>query len=161
MPEPSGSLQAVRIPRLPQLLLPKSATGPTSSDGGWPTAPRRQPRLGSAARSEPVDALPPAVVEAVERVRLNLNKSESSNHEANTIQFLIIPMLRGLGWEDDDPQQVIREFKPAGKQRLRTSLAVDIALLVSGVPKVFLKLSAWTASLPRITVNSSPSMLLI
>ena len=102
---------------------------PRDDSRGWD----RQPR------SEPVDALPPAVVEAVERVRLNLNKSESSNHEANTIQFLIIPMLRGLGWEDDDPQQVIREYKPAGKQRLGTSLAVDIALLVSGVPKVFLE----------------------
>ena len=102
---------------------------PRDDSRGWDQQPM----------SEPVDAPRPDVVEAVERVRLNLNKSESSNHESNTIQFLIIPILRALGWKDDDPHQVIREFKPAGKQRRRTSMAVDIALLVNGVPKVFLE----------------------
>ena len=61
------------------------------------------------------------------------------NNEANTIQFLIMPMLRGLGWNDDDPEQVIREYKPAGKRPFRQSMAVDIALLDHGVPKVFVE----------------------
>ena len=50
-----------------------------------------------------------------------------------------MPMLRGLGWDDDDPKQVIREFLPAGKHRFRQAIAVDIALLEKGVPKVFIE----------------------
>ena len=61
------------------------------------------------------------------------------NNEANTIQFLIMPMLRGLGWDDDDPAQVIREYKPAGKRRFGQSMAVDLALLDRGVAKVFVE----------------------
>ena len=74
-------------------------------------------------------------------VRRNMTAHESAcvNNEANTIQFLIMPMLRGLGWNDDDPAQVIREYKPAGKRRYGQSMAVDIALLDHGVPKVFVE----------------------
>ena len=101
---------------------------PQDDSRGW----NRQPT------PEPATALP-AAIEAVERVRLNLERRESVNHESNTIQFLIMPMLRGLGWNDDDPEQVIREYKPAGKQRFRRSIAVDIALLEKGIPKVFVE----------------------
>ena len=88
----------------------------------------------------PPESPPPTnAVEAVERVRRNLERSESVNHESNTIQFLITPLLRGLGWDDYDPEQVIREYKPAGHRRSRQSIAVDIALLEKGVPKVFIE----------------------
>ena len=50
-----------------------------------------------------------------------------------------MPMLRGLGWDDDDPEQVIREYKPAGKRPFRQAMAVDIALLDHGVPRVFVE----------------------
>ena len=88
---------------------------------------------------EPVAAPPSAVVEAVNRVRQNLQRRENINHETNTIQFLIMPLLDGLGWDDHDPDQVIREYKPAGKQRFRRSKAVDIALMDNGIPKVFIE----------------------
>ena len=91
------------------------------------------------ATPEPVAAPPSAVVEAVKRVRQNLQRRENINHETNTIQFLIMPLLDGLGWDDHDPDQVIREYKPAGKQRFRRSKAVDIALMDNGVPKVFIE----------------------
>ena len=67
------------------------------------------------------------------------HESACVNNEANTIQFLIMPMLKGLGWNDDNPEQVIREYKPAGKRRFKVSMAVDIALLDHGVPKVFVE----------------------
>ena len=88
---------------------------------------------------EPVAAPPSAVVEAVKRVRQNLQRRENTNHESNTIQYLIMPLLDGLGWDDYDPEQVIREYKPAGKQRFRRSKAVDIALMGNGIPKVFIE----------------------
>ena len=48
-------------------------------------------------------------------------------------------MLRGLGWDFDNPQQVMEEFHPTGQQRFRQSIAVDIALLEKGAPKVFVE----------------------
>ena len=86
-------------------------------------------------------SVPPEAVEKVEMVRRNMTAHERAcvNNEANTIQFLIMPMLRGLGWDDDDPAQVIREYKPAGKRRFKVSMAVDIALLDRGVAKVFVE----------------------
>ena len=86
-------------------------------------------------------SVPRQAVEKVDLVRWNMKEHERAcvNNEANTIQFLIMPMLRGLGWNDDDPEQVIREYKPAGKRRFKVSMAVDIALLDQGVPKVFVE----------------------
>ena len=88
----------------------------------------------------PVPELKQAV-EKVDLVRRNMKEHERAcvNNEANTIQFLIMPMLKGLGWDDDDPAQVIREYKPAGKRRFRQAMAVDIALLDRGVPRVFVE----------------------
>lgn len=86
-------------------------------------------------------SVPRQAVEKVDLVRWNMKEHERAcvNNEANTIQFLIMPMLRGLGWDDDDPAQVIREYKPAGKRRFGQSMAVDIALLDRGVAKVFVE----------------------
>ena len=50
-----------------------------------------------------------------------------------------MPLLRGLGWDEYDPNQVLREYKPAGKQRFRRSIAVDIALMAGGAPRVFIE----------------------
>ena len=98
---------------------------------GW----NRQPT------DEPVAALPSSVYEAVKLVRRNMTAHESVcvNHESNTIQFLIMPMLSGFGWNVYDPEQVIMEYKPAGKQRYRQAIAVDIALFENGSPKIFVE----------------------
>ena len=79
---------------------------------------------------------------AVERVRRNMDNhsKECSNHESNTIQYLVEPMLRGLGWDFDDPKQVIREYRPEGDRRKgKRGIAVDVALLENGTPKVFVE----------------------
>ena len=98
---------------------------------GW----NRQPT------DEPVSALPSSVVEAVELVRRYMTEHERAcvNHETSTIQYLITPMLSGLGWHVHDPEQVISEYKPAGKQRYRQAIAVDIALLENGKPRIFVE----------------------
>ena len=65
---------------------------------------------------------------------------ECTNHESNTIQYLVEPMLRGLGWDFDDPEQVRREYRPKVDQRYgKRGKAVDIALLENGDPKVFVE----------------------
>ena len=83
----------------------------------------------------------PAAVKAVKLVRKNMREfsKECENHESNTIQYLIEPMLLGLGWKVYDPSQVVKEFKPAGKRRWGQAIAVDIALFEEGVPKVFVE----------------------
>ena len=102
---------------------------------------RQQPQDDSRGWGRPPESVPPQAVKAAELVRRNMTAHERAcvNNEANTIQFLIMPMLRGLGWNDDDPAQVIREYKPAGKRTFRQSMAVDIALLDRGVPRVFVE----------------------
>lgn len=54
---------------------------------------------------------------AVRQVRRNMtvHARTCANHESNTIQFLIMPLLKGLGWDEHDPGQVIREYHPAAK----------------------------------------------
>ena len=80
-------------------------------------------------------------VKAVQLVRQNMSEysKECKNHESNTIQYLIDPMLLGLGWAFYDPNQVRKEFKPAGKRPWGQAIAVDIALFEEGVPKVFIE----------------------
>ena len=109
------------------------------------TTERQQPQdnsLGWNRQAMPeVKAVAQKAIEAVEMARRNLSQHAEAcvNHESNTIQFLIMPILSGLGWDAYDPEQVRSEYKPAGKQRFRQSIAVDIALLEKGVPKVFIE----------------------
>lgn len=103
---------------------------PQNDDRGW----NRQPY--PKARETALSA-----VEAIKRVRKNMGdySKECANHESNTIQYLVEPMLRGLGWDIYDPNQVVKEFKPAGKRPWGKAIAVDIALFEEGVPKVFVE----------------------
>ena len=84
----------------------------------------------------------PLSTDAVARVRKNMSEHarECANHESNTIQYLVDPMLRGLGWNFDDPEQVRKEYRPAEKRRWgKRGIAVDIALFESGIPTVFVE----------------------
>ena len=87
------------------------------------------------------ETISPALVQAVELVRRNISRydRESANHETNTVQYLVVPMLRGLGWDDTDPSQMVKEYKPAGRQRYRQAIAVDVALMDSGAPVAFIE----------------------
>lgn len=106
---------------------PSDHRQPQNDDRGWNRQERRETS--------------PLAVKAVKRVRTNMGEysKECENHESNTIQYLVEPVLRGLGWDVSDPNQVRKEFKPTGKRSGRQAIAVDIALLEKGVPKVFVE----------------------
>ncbi|MXZ92413.1 MAG: hypothetical protein F4W95_08040 [Chloroflexi bacterium] len=86
-------------------------------------------------------AVSPDATKAVELVRRNISRygKECANHETNTVQYLVVPMLRGLGWDDADPTQVVKEYKPAGKRRYGSAIAVDIALMRRDSPWAFVE----------------------
>ena len=104
-------------------------TRPSSDAKGWDN-PYRDAKVVSP------------YAKAVQRVRTNMSNhsEECVNHESNTIQYLVEPMLRGLGWDFDDPEQVMREYRPKGDQgRGKRGEAVDIALLENRTPTVFVE----------------------
>ena len=109
---------------------PSDHRQPQNDDRGWNRQPYPEDRETS-----------PLAVKAVKLVRKNMGEysKECENHESNTIQYLVEPVLRGLGWDVSDPNQVRKEFKPTGKRSGRQAIAVDIALLEKGVPKVFVE----------------------
>ena len=90
------------------------------------------------SRTAPV---PSSAVEAVERVRKNMNDyyDDCINHESNTTQYLVEPLLRELGWDTSDPSQVKREYLPEARRRYRRNKRVDIALLRDGKPVAFIE----------------------
>ncbi len=75
---------------------------------------------------------PPAeLVKAVELVSRNVSEHADAcvNNETNTTQYLVEPMLIGLGWDIYNPDLVIKEYRVEGKKRFRRNIRVDIALL--------------------------------
>ena len=85
---------------------------------------------------------PPEVVEVVETtVRRNIQQHRDlcTNHETNTIQYLVMPLLQGLGWDIFDPAQVVREYAPTGKRWYGNNSRVDVALFVDREPIVFIE----------------------
>lgn len=99
-----------------------------NDDRGWNQQPHPKQR-----------ETPPPAVKAIELVRQNMSSKACENHESNTSQYLIEPMLRGLGWDIYDPSQVIKEFKPAGKRPWGQAISVDFALIEKEVPKIFVE----------------------
>ncbi len=91
------------------------------SGKGWD-----QPSLESDSHSPP-DRL----VKAVKLVRRNISKHADAcaNNETNTTQYLVEPMLIGLGWDIRNPDLVFKEYRVEGKRRSRRNIRVDIALL--------------------------------
>lgn len=108
------------------------------------TTDHQQPQDGTRGwNRQPVPqfkAVSGSAVAAVNRVQQNMtaHRRECENHETSTIQFLITPLLRGLGWDFEDPNQVRTEFNPEDKRRYGQS-RVDIALFEKGFPKVFVE----------------------
>ena len=94
----------------------KQPSGPESGEG-WDLASRPPP--------------PAELVEAVELVSRNISEHADAcaNNETNTTQYLVEPMLIGLGWDIYNPDLVIKEYRVEGKTRSRRNTRVDIALL--------------------------------
>ena len=90
---------------------------------------------------EPAAKAPLEVAQAVNRVRENIttHRRACENHETNTVQYLIMPLLKGLGWDEYNPDQVVKEYKPTGRQRYRQAIAVDVALMDNGSPVAFIE----------------------
>ena len=80
-------------------------------------------------------------VRAVEAVRKNieLHWVNCTNHETSTIQYLVLPMLEGLGWDPKNPDQVVQEYAPTGKKWGGSHKKVDIALFANRAPIVFIE----------------------
>ena len=94
-----------------------------------------------APTAAPKPQLPDRFRKAVEQVEKNLvqHAAACQNSEASTTQFLVMPMVAGLGWNEYDPDQLQKEYKPAGRRRFGQNIAVDIALFQSGQAAVFIE----------------------
>ena len=94
-----------------------------------------------APTAAPKPQLPDRFRKAVEQVEKNLVQHAAAcrNNEASTTQFLVMPMVAGLGWNEYDPDQLQKEYKPAGRRRFGQDIAVDIALFQSGQTAVFIE----------------------
>lgn len=105
-----------------------------------PNGPRDQALLvcGAATGEGTPMALHATLEDVLQQVRTRIAKlSGSPVGEANTRAALIEPVLRALGWDTEDLNEVHREFKPQA-----TDNPVDYALLLSGVPSLFVEAKA-------------------
>jgi hypothetical protein len=82
-------------------------------------------------------ATPPDAARVIGQARVNLtfHQQACENHENSTIQYLILPVLVGLGWDTHDPAQVQTEYRVSGPRGDRP----DIALLYDGSPVAFIE----------------------
>ena len=103
------------------------------SGGGWDTA-LQEPAVPQSlpTRND---------VWAIKTVRQNMvqHRDLCTNREDNTIQYLVDPLLKGLGWDTSDPAQVVREYAPTGKKWRGNHNRVDVALFVDSEPIVFIE----------------------
>jgi hypothetical protein len=71
------------------------------------------------------------------RVRIAASRGKRAINEENTKATLIVPVLRALGWDAEDLDSVVHEYKPR-----RADKPVDYALLVGGAPRLFIEAKA-------------------
>lgn len=71
---------------------------------------------------------------AVVRERIEKHRGVKILNEPNTKAILIEPILRALGWNVEDPEEVEREYKRKPKDN-----PVDYALLLQRIPCLFVE----------------------
>ena len=71
------------------------------------------------------------------RKRIDQNRGKRSMNEQNTKATLVEPVLRALGWDTEDVEEVAREYK-----RKRADKPVDYALLELRTPRLFVEAKA-------------------
>lgn len=71
------------------------------------------------------------------RQRISEGLGKSKMNEQNTKAALVDPILRALGWNTEDIDEVAREFKPR-----RADKPVDYALLSQRTPRLFIEAKA-------------------
>ncbi|MGQ9463392.1 MAG: hypothetical protein ACUVTP_12990 [Candidatus Fervidibacter sp.] len=74
------------------------------------------------------------LLEAIERVRERIRQHEAQLRQSEmlTRYALVDPILRALGWDTENPEQVVPEFSRAGRRS-------DYALLHDGNPHVMVE----------------------
>jgi hypothetical protein len=84
------------------------------------------------------------LLEAIKRVceRIKRYENQLRQNEMLTRYALVDPILRALGWDTEDPEQVVPEFS------MRTGRA-DYALLVKGKPCIIVEAEPLKAALTR------------
>jgi predicted type IV restriction endonuclease len=82
--------------------------------------------------------------DAVKLVRSRIEKHASSKsmNEQNTKASLIEPILRALGWDVEDVDEVVHEYR-----RNQSDNPVDYAMLIMRTPKLFLEAKALSKNL--------------
>ncbi|KZN99850.1 type I restriction endonuclease [Pseudobacillus badius] len=80
-----------------------------------------------------------------------LNKVATDNkelikNEESTKQFLILPLLRGLGYDTYSPQEVTPEFTADFHKK---NEKVDYAIFINGEPKIFLEAKPVTSKITK------------
>ena len=76
---------------------------------------------------------------AIARVRSRIEKHGQSRtmNEQNTKAALIEPILRALGWDVEDVEEVVHEYR-----RKKQDNPVDFAMMILRTPKLFLEAKA-------------------
>lgn len=78
------------------------------------------------------------LVATIKTVRARIEKTApGSLNENNTKATLIDPVLRALGWDTEDIEEVVHEYRTKSKDK-----PVDYALLVAREPKLFIEAKA-------------------
>ena len=106
--------------------------------------PEKYPVCRTCLKQRPPVSPPPPThdsVSAVETARKNieLHWDSCTNHETNTIDYLVIPLLEGLGWNPQNPSEVLSEYAPTGKRWHGYHKRVDFALFEGKDPMVFIE----------------------
>jgi len=75
----------------------------------------------------------------IPKIRTRITKYRSARHfnEQNTKASLIVPVLDALGWDTNDPEDVLWEYKPRPRHN-----PVDFALVLTRTPCMFLEAKA-------------------
>ena len=76
-------------------------------------------------------------IESVKRV-ITENPQSVRDSERATEMFCVIPIVSGLGWDVESPQDIVPQQRiPQGRRR--ADLRVDFAMQINGVPVVFVE----------------------
>ncbi len=76
-------------------------------------------------------------IESVRRV-ITENPQSVRDSERATEMFCVIPIVSGLGWDVESPQDIVPQQRiPQGRRR--ADLRVDFAMQINGVPMVFVE----------------------
>lgn len=84
--------------------------------------------------------------------KISVENKELIKNEESTKQFLILPLLQGLGYDTYSPQEVTPEFTADFHKK---NEKVDYAISINGEPKIFLEAKSMDKSIVKNTPQLS------